>query len=127
MNAQNIDKQGKRVARLVARAWLGIWYPVPVPVPGKDCNPTHCMGESSRVDMKEFCSPIYGQNEDTGASRSLIFLTRGQVLSVHAGTFLYVAFMEVIPRELADPSHRSAKLCMLMLGFAAMSLLAIWA
>jgi hypothetical protein len=44
-----------------------------------------------------------------------------------AGTFLYVAFMEVIPRELAVPNHRSAKLAMLLLGFAAMSLLAIWA
>ncbi len=45
----------------------------------------------------------------------------------YAGTFLYVAFMEVIPRELAVPQHRTAKLGMLMLGFAAMSLLAIWA
>lgn len=48
-------------------------------------------------------------------------------LDVCAGTFLYVAFMEVIPRELAVPEHRSVKLVMLMLGFAAMSLLAIWA
>ena len=44
-----------------------------------------------------------------------------------AGTFLYVAFMEVIPRELAAPAHRSAKLAMLILGFGAMSLLGIWA
>ena len=44
-----------------------------------------------------------------------------------SGTFLYVAFMEVIPRELAVPNHRTAKLAMLMLGFGAMSLLAIWA
>lgn len=35
--------------------------------------------------------------------------------------------MEVIPRELAVSSHRTAKLVMLMAGFAAMSLLAIWA
>jgi hypothetical protein len=35
--------------------------------------------------------------------------------------------MEVIPRELAAPAHRSAKLAMLILGFGAMSLLAIWA
>ena len=47
--------------------------------------------------------------------------------SPHAGTFLYVAFMEVIPRELAVSQHRTAKLGMLMLGFGAMSLLAIWA
>ena len=44
-----------------------------------------------------------------------------------AGTFLYVAFMEVIPRELANPSHRTLKLAMLMAGFGAMSLLAVWA
>lgn len=48
-------------------------------------------------------------------------------LSCYTGTFLYVAFMEVIPRELAVPSHRSAKLGMLMLGFVTMSILAIWA
>ena len=38
-----------------------------------------------------------------------------------------MAFMEVIPRELAVPEHRTWKLCMLILGFAAMSVLAIWA
>ena len=50
-----------------------------------------------------------------------------QRLLMFTGTFLYVAFMEVIPRELAVPHHRTAKLAMLMLGFGAMSLLAIWA
>ena len=55
---------------------------------------------------------------------TLVFLTR---LLISSGTFLYVAFMEVIPRELAVPNHRTAKLAMLMLGFGAMSLLAIWA
>ncbi|KAK9904991.1 hypothetical protein WJX75_007293 [Coccomyxa subellipsoidea] len=49
------------------------------------------------------------------------------VSALASGTFLYVAFMEVIPRELAMSSHRTAKLVMLMAGFAAMSLLAIWA
>jgi len=63
----------------------------------------------------------------------LIFSRQGEVLKAvsdvdsTAGTFLYVAFMEVIPRELAVPRHRTAKLGMLMLGFGAMSLLAIWA
>ena len=38
-----------------------------------------------------------------------------------------MAFMEVIPRELAKPSHRTLKLAMLMAGFGAMSLLAVWA
>lgn len=46
---------------------------------------------------------------------------------MRAGTFLYVAFMEVLPRELSDGSHRLVKLAMLLLGFGLMSLLAIWA
>lgn len=44
-----------------------------------------------------------------------------------AGTFLYVAMMEVIPRELNDSRNRLSKLGMLSLGFGLMSLLAIWA
>lgn len=44
-----------------------------------------------------------------------------------AGTFLYVAFMEVIPRELRDPSHVPLKLLALLTGFGLMSLLAVWA
>ena len=44
-----------------------------------------------------------------------------------AGTFLYVAFMEVIPKEMQSPEHGFSKLGMLCLGFGAMSLLAIWA
>jgi hypothetical protein len=35
--------------------------------------------------------------------------------------------MEVIPRELADPRHGAAKMGALLAGFAAMSILAIWA
>lgn len=44
-----------------------------------------------------------------------------------AGTFLYVAFMEVLPRELDSSNHRVLKMAMLLLGFGLMSLLAIWA
>lgn len=46
-----------------------------------------------------------------------------------AGTFLYVALAEVIPRELSVPNDdlRSYKLLALVTGFALMSLLAIWA
>ena len=44
-----------------------------------------------------------------------------------SGTFLYVAVMEVIPKELADPTHRLMKMSMLLLGFGLMSMLAIWA
>jgi hypothetical protein len=35
--------------------------------------------------------------------------------------------MEVIPKELADPSHRGLKTLMLLTGFGLMSLLAVWA
>ena len=44
-----------------------------------------------------------------------------------SGTFLYVAFMEVIPRELTDTRFVWMKLAALLLGFALMSILAIWA
>lgn len=52
----------------------------------------------------------------------------GAALSALAsGTFLYVAFMEVIPKELADGQHRMAKMAAFLIGFLLMSLLAIWA
>ena len=52
----------------------------------------------------------------------------GAVMSALAsGTFLYVAMMEVIPKELADPSYRVAKMALFLLGFGLMSALAIWA
>lgn len=44
-----------------------------------------------------------------------------------AGTFLYVAFMEVIPKELREPSRMVHKLGALLTGFCLMSLLAVWA
>lgn len=44
-----------------------------------------------------------------------------------SGTFLYVAFMEVIPREMSDTKFIGTKLAVLLLGFALMSILAIWA
>lgn len=44
-----------------------------------------------------------------------------------AGTFLYVAYMEVIPKELRDPSNMPLKLAALLTGFCLMSLLAVWA
>lgn len=44
-----------------------------------------------------------------------------------SGTFLYVAFMEVIPREMYETKNLGAKLGALLLGFSLMSILAIWA
>lgn len=40
---------------------------------------------------------------------------------------MYVAFMEVIPKEFRKRKHRGKKLAMFLLGFALMSLLATWA
>jgi zinc transporter 1/2/3 len=75
---------------------------------------------------------LQGSNSSTGDALS----------ALAAGTFLYVAAMEIIPKELSDdhsrgPVDRSQlyqrqimrgiKLAMLACGFGAMSVLAIWA
>ncbi|KAL4431365.1 hypothetical protein ABPG75_006621 [Micractinium tetrahymenae] len=49
------------------------------------------------------------------------------ISALASGTFLYVAFMEVVPKELRDQEHIPLKLAALLAGFAAMSVLAIWA
>lgn len=49
------------------------------------------------------------------------------ISALAAGTFLYVAAMEVIPKELQYEGYWLQKLTALMVGFLAMSLLAIWA
>ncbi|KAL4422184.1 hypothetical protein ABPG77_006425 [Micractinium sp. CCAP 211/92] len=49
------------------------------------------------------------------------------ISALASGTFLYVAFMEVIPKELRDQERIPLKLAALLTGFAAMSVLAIWA
>eukprot|EP00887_Chlorella_sp_A99_P008196 scaffold12.g8196.t1 len=42
------------------------------------------------------------------------------ISALASGTFLYVAFMEVIPRELHEGSHVPSKMAMLLAGFGAM-------
>lgn len=90
----------------------------------------------SRVDMEKFWKVIV---PFTLASPAGIFL--GFLLSelaqgmgaaaasaLASGTFLFVAFMEVIPRELElDDYNVFLKLAALLAGFACMSLLAIYA
>lgn len=49
------------------------------------------------------------------------------ISALASGTFLYVAFMEVIPKELREPEHVPLKLAALLFGFCAMSVLALWA
>lgn len=52
----------------------------------------------------------------------------GAILSaIASGTFLYVAMMEVIPKELEGFEHKFLKLAVLTFGFLVMSILAIWA
>lgn len=49
------------------------------------------------------------------------------VSALAAGTFVYVALMEVVPKELEDGRHRLAKMVSMLTGFGLMSLLAVWA
>ena len=49
------------------------------------------------------------------------------VSALAAGTFMYVALMEVVPKELEDGRHRGLKMGAMLLGFGLMSLLAVWA
>ncbi|GBF88617.1 zinc transport protein [Raphidocelis subcapitata] len=49
------------------------------------------------------------------------------VSALAAGTFIYVALMEVVPKELEDGRHRAAKMASMLVGFGLMSLLAVWA
>ncbi|GMH40530.1 hypothetical protein BSKO_08434 [Bryopsis sp. KO-2023] len=54
-------------------------------------------------------------------------LVSSSLSALASGTFLYVAMMEVIPKELADPSNKALKIIVMLLGFFAMSILALWA
>eukprot|EP01023_Acetabularia_acetabulum_P004589 TRINITY_DN11948_c0_g1_i15.p1 TRINITY_DN11948_c0_g1~~TRINITY_DN11948_c0_g1_i15.p1 ORF type:complete len:209 (-),score=43.19 TRINITY_DN11948_c0_g1_i15:342-968(-) len=65
-----------------------------------------------------FAGYIINQNLNGAVADSLKALA--------AGTFLYVAIMEVIPKELVQTQFRALKLLFLWLGFLLMSLLAVW-
>lgn len=47
-------------------------------------------------------------------------------VALASGTFIYVAIMEVIMKELAIKVDIAAKLALLLLGFGLMSVLALW-
>lgn len=49
------------------------------------------------------------------------------VSALAAGTFIYVALMEVVPKELENGRHRGPKMAAMLVGFGLMSLLAVWA
>jgi zinc transporter 1/2/3 len=47
-------------------------------------------------------------------------------VALASGTFIYVAVMEVIMKELAVKTDIHIKLLMILLGFGLMSMLALW-
>lgn len=90
----------------------------------------------SRVDMEKFWKVIipFALASPVGILLGYFLSGIAQGLGAAAlsalasGTFLYVAFMEVIPRELVTEDYNVfVKLACLLLGFFMMSTLAIWA
>jgi hypothetical protein len=77
-----------------------------------------------------FLLPIFQASAYISISSSLqVAASKGGAVlsSLASGTFLYVAIMEVIPKELEENSMRLAKMAAIFVGFGAMSVLAIWA
>jgi len=50
----------------------------------------------------------------------------GICLALSAGTFIYIATIEIIPKELANPDHKLQKILSLLAGFASFATLATW-
>lgn len=90
----------------------------------------------SRVDMEKFWKVVVPFTLASPIGILLGYFLSGiaqglgaaALSALASGTFLYVAFMEVIPRELeAEDYNVFMKLACLLLGFFMMSTLAIWA
>ncbi|XP_016005738.2 LOW QUALITY PROTEIN: zinc transporter ZIP2-like [Rousettus aegyptiacus] len=62
-----------------------------------------------------------------GDSEGARGLAQAVLEGVAAGTFLYVTFLEILPRELAGPEAPLAKWGCVAAGFAFMALIALWA
>lgn len=62
-----------------------------------------------------------------GASGQAQELAQAILEGIAAGTFLYVTFLEILPRELACPEAPLAKYGCVAAGFAFMALIALWA
>lgn len=62
-----------------------------------------------------------------GASGEAQGLVQAVLEGIAAGTFLYVTFLEILPRELACPEAPLAKYGCVAAGFAFMALIALWA
>ncbi|XP_057579113.1 zinc transporter ZIP2 isoform X1 [Hippopotamus amphibius kiboko] len=63
------------------------------------------------------------QEDSTGGRR----LAQAVLEGMAAGTFLYVTFLEILPRELASPEAPLAKWGCVAAGFAFMAFIALWA
>nr|XP_042140207.1 zinc transporter ZIP2 [Peromyscus maniculatus bairdii] len=68
-----------------------------------------------------------GMTVTGGASGPAQGLAQAVLEGVAAGTFLYVTFLEILPRELACPEAPLAKYGCVAAGFAFMALIALWA
>eukprot|EP01012_Entosiphon_sulcatum_P004828 TRINITY_DN11_c0_g1_i1.p1 TRINITY_DN11_c0_g1~~TRINITY_DN11_c0_g1_i1.p1 ORF type:complete len:350 (-),score=48.48 TRINITY_DN11_c0_g1_i1:173-1222(-) len=53
-------------------------------------------------------------------------LARGIIVSISAGSFLFIAFIEMLPTALEEPNHLFLKITACFLGFGLMALIAIW-
>jgi len=62
-----------------------------------------------------------------GDSKAGQGLAQSVLEGMAAGTFLYVTFLEILPRELASPEAPLAKWSCVAAGFAFMAVIALWA
>lgn len=62
-----------------------------------------------------------------GDSKAGQGLAQAVLEGMAAGTFLYVTFLEILPRELASPEAPLAKWSCVAAGFAFMAVIALWA
>ncbi|XP_012885134.1 PREDICTED: zinc transporter ZIP2 [Dipodomys ordii] len=68
-----------------------------------------------------------GMSVATGDSEGGQGLAQAVLEGVAAGTFLYVTFLEILPRELAGPGAPLTKWCCVAAGFTFMAIIALWA
>nr|XP_004672415.1 zinc transporter ZIP2 [Jaculus jaculus] len=68
-----------------------------------------------------------GLSVATGDSETQQGLVQAVLEGIAAGTFLYVTFLEILPRELASSEAPLAKWGCVAAGFAFMALIALWA
>lgn len=87
-------------------------------------------GRATRlIVLFAFTTPIgilIGGLVSQGLSTSAALIAQGVIDGVAAGTFLYVAVLDIIQEEFAEPVDRGAKFAFVILGLAFMAVLAVW-